>query len=68
MSNKSNLFVNSKNLPKVRVFSLAFSHAPSREALKKNVKVAQVITRLLLEKVACNKCCTRLNKLKVALS
>ena len=35
LSHKSNLSFNSKNLPTVRVFSLAFSPVTSKEALEK---------------------------------
>ena len=41
--NKSNLSFNSKNLPTVHVFSLAFPPAASKEALKKVLKSSEKI-------------------------
>ena len=39
MSHKPKLSFNSKDLPTVPVFSLAFPPVASKEALKKNVKI-----------------------------
>ena len=43
MSHKSNLSFNSKKLPTVRVFSLAFPPVASKEALKKMLKSPEKI-------------------------